>query len=407
MTWGQPLGFKTWFKIMRHMPNQTTTHCPAAHYVPARDPAASSRPLGLRGIFSALGTLTLAIVLTLSLWVSLPAPAKAALPSGNAIKDGASLLRYGLPIQNDDIRKVQSEVEAISYSLRGLRWSSAQKNVSNAIRTYSLYNKRILDSVPVAARPVAAPLVDELNTALFALKAAVDGELGDETFEERAQVLSLIGQIEQLMVGDDLPFAIPSEYGDLPYLKGRATIVLETNQGDITVVVDGYNAPLTAGNFTDLVQRGFYDGLPITRAEEFYVVQFGDPPGPASGFVDPATGTLRTIPFEVMVQGDREPIYEFTLDSLGIYPIETVLPFSAFGTLGMAYPSGDPNGGSSQVFFFLYEPELTPAGSNLLDGRYAAFGYVIEGKEALEHLQVGDVIQKATVVAGLENLVQP
>ncbi|MGA1600822.1 MAG: peptidylprolyl isomerase [Prochlorothrix sp.] len=350
-----------------------------------------------------LGVICMAIALA---FFSLPLRAEAALPAGNAIKDGEALLRYALPIANEDIRKVQEEVETIAYSLRGLRWSSAQKNVSNAIRTYSLYNKRILEAVPAARQAAAQPLIDDLNTALFSLKEAVGEENGDTTFERRATVLSLIGQIEALMV-EEFPFEVPAEYRELPYLTGRATVEMSTNQGDLTIVVDGFSAPITAGNFVDLVDRGFYDGLPITRAEEFYVVQFGDPAGPETGFVDPDKGNLRTIPFEVLVQGDEEPIYEFTLDSLGIYPIEPVLPFSAYGTVGMAYPSGEPNGGSSQVFFFLYEPELTPAGSNLLDGRYAAFGYVTEGAETLERLRVGDVIQSATVVSGLDKLVQP
>ena len=30
--------------------------------------------------------------------------------------------------------------------------------------------------------------------------------------------------------------------------------------GIMTIILDGYNAPVTAGNFVDLVQRGFYDG---------------------------------------------------------------------------------------------------------------------------------------------------
>ncbi|MFN9956163.1 MAG: peptidylprolyl isomerase, partial [bacterium] len=38
-------------------------------------------------------------------------------------------------------------------------------------------------------------------------------------------------------------------------------------------MADGYNAPLTAGAFVDLVRRGFYDGLPFNRAEDFYVLQ--------------------------------------------------------------------------------------------------------------------------------------
>ena len=44
-------------------------------------------------------------------------------------------------------------------------------------------------------------------------------------------------------------------------------------------VVDGYNAPVTAGNFVDIARRGFYDGLTIQRADGF-IVQTGDPDGP-------------------------------------------------------------------------------------------------------------------------------
>jgi peptidylprolyl isomerase len=73
----------------------------------------------------------------------------------------------------------------------------------------------------------------------------------------------------------------------------------------------------------------------------------------------------------------------------------------------MARPETEVNGGSSQFFFFLFEPELTPAGRNLLDGRYAIFGYLIDGKEVLDKLKQGDTIESATVVEGIENLVQP
>jgi len=95
------------------------------------------------------------------------------------------------------------------------------------------------------------------------------------------------------------------------------------------------------------------------------------------------------------------------LEELGRYMEDPVLPFSAFGVMGMARPESDVNGGSSQFFFFLFEPELTPAGLNLLDGRYTVFGCVIEGKDVLDNLGQGDSIVAARVVDGLENLVEP
>ncbi|MGF1459910.1 MAG: peptidylprolyl isomerase, partial [Leptolyngbyaceae cyanobacterium] len=40
------------------------------------------------------------------------------LPPGNAITDGKALLRYALPIDNEDIRKVQEDLEGLSKWLR-------------------------------------------------------------------------------------------------------------------------------------------------------------------------------------------------------------------------------------------------------------------------------------------------
>jgi len=44
-----------------------------------------------------------------------------------------------------------------------------------------------------------------------------------------------------------------------------------------------------------------------------------------------------------------------------------------------------------QIFFLLKESELTPTGANLLDGRFAVFGYVTEDQDAVGYMQVGAV----------------
>lgn len=41
-----------------------------------------------------------------------------------------------------------------------------------------------------------------------------------------------------------------------------------------------------------------------------------------------------------------------------------------------------------KVFFLLKENELTPSGANLLDGRFAVFGYVTEGADLLGSFKV-------------------
>jgi hypothetical protein len=63
------------------------------------------------------------------------------------------------------------------------------------------------------------------------------------------------------------PFDIPAPYDTLPALKGRAEVEMtftlkegrasnpNAKRGSLTVVLDGYNAPVSAGNFVDLVVR--------------------------------------------------------------------------------------------------------------------------------------------------------
>jgi peptidylprolyl isomerase len=171
--------------------------------------------------------------------------------------------------------------------------------------------------------------------------------------------------------------------------------------------VDGYSAPVSGGNFIDLVQRGFYDGLPFIQTEDNFVVQTGDPDGPEVGFIDPQTKAYRAIPLEVLVKSEPQPIYEMTLEEAGLYLPDLALPFNAFGAVALARPDQDPNGGSSQFFFFKFDSELTPPGFNLMDGRYSVFGYVVKGKETLEKLSEKDKVIAAKVIAGSENLVQP
>ena len=335
-------------------------------------------------------------------------PLVANLPTGNPITDGRALLRYALPIENQDVRKLQGAIEETSDTLRISRKkiSAIKGNLTQADRIVSARANDLLKSVPDDRKAEGEQIIEQIKSELAEMRAGVEANDREAVWQERGHVLSAIGLLEELMV-EEFPFEVPAEYSNLPQLKGRATIEFQTDKGAITAVVDGYSAPVTAGNFVDLVNRGFYDGLEFTRAEESYVLQIGDPPGKEVGFIDPDSGKYRAVPLEVLVKGDKEPTYGITLEDAGRYLDQPVLPFSAYGALAMARPGDDVNGGSSQFFFFLFEPELTPAGANLLDGRYAIFGYVTEGKEVLEKLKEGDKITSARVVDGLDKLVEP
>lgn len=368
--------------------------------------------LGL--VWSALGQLGWGVAVAVGLWLGSLAPALALpagplvayLPPGNAITDGRALLRYSLPIDNPDIRAVQQTLEGLSEWLRSKRWGPIAKDLTKVERTLARGREAMLAAVPDGKRAAAISYLDDLQAQLLPLREAVDLRDRETVWLKRAAMLDDVSRIEELMV-TGMPFEVPEEYAQLPQLRGRATVEVKTNKGTMQAVIDGYSAPVTGGNFIDLVQRGFYDGMEFIRAEDNYVLQAGDPAGPEDGFIDPKTKAYRAVPLEILVKGDETPVYGTTLEEIGRFLDEPVLPFSAFGTLGMARPNDDPNGASSQFFFFLFEAEMTPAGLNLLDGRYAVFGYVVDNKEVLDQLTQGDRIESIRVIAGGENLVQP
>ncbi|NET47925.1 MAG: peptidylprolyl isomerase [Merismopedia sp. SIO2A8] len=199
-------------------------------------------------------------------------------------------------------------------------------------------------------------------------------------------------------------------FPELPRLSGTATIQLVVNTRNIIVEVNGEDAPITSGNFVDLVQQGVYDGVAfhrVVRDPEPFVVQGGDPqsktidgPDPRLGtgnFLDPVTGSPRYIPLEITPSGDDEPIYGNTFPELEI-TTGPELPHLR-GAIAMAR-SAAPNSASAQFYFALTD-------LSFLDGQYAVFGYVTEGMDVVDAIQQGDRIESATVISGLENLQQP
>ncbi|KAF8378300.1 hypothetical protein HHK36_029639 [Tetracentron sinense] len=336
--------------------------------------------------------------------------------SGPPIKDPGALLRYALPINNKAIREVQKPLEDITESLKvsGVKaLDSVERNVRQASQALKQGKYVIISGVAESKKEHGQELLGKLEVGMEELQKAVEDKNRDAIAPKQKELLQYVGGVEEDMV-DGFPYEVPEEYRSMPLLKGRATVAMKVKAKDnpnldecvFRIVLDGYNAPVTAGNFVDLVQRHFYDGMEIQRADGF-VVQTGDPAGPAEGFIDPSTEKTRTIPLEIMVDGEKSPFYGATLEELGLYKAQTKLPFNAFGTMAMARDEFENNSASSQVFWLLKESELTPSNANILDGRYSVFGYVTENEDFLADLKVGDVIESIQVVSGLDNLVNP
>lgn len=348
--------------------------------------------------------------------INMAMPDVSVLISGPPIKDPGALLRYALPIDNKAVREVQKPLEDITDSLKiaGVKaLDPVERNVRQASRTLKQGKSLIVEGLAESKKEHGMELLQKLEAGMDELQQIVEDRDRDAVAPKQKELLNYVGGVEEDMV-DGFPYEVPEEYQSMPLLKGRATVDMKVKVKDnpnvdecvFRIVLDGYNAPVTAGNFVDLVQRHFYDGMEIQRADGF-VVQTGDPEGPAEGFIDPSTEKIRTIPLEIMVEGEKSPFYGATLEELGLYKAQTKLPFNAFGTMAMARDEFEDNSGSSQVFWLLKESELTPSNANILDGRYAVFGYVTENEGLLADVKVGDVIQSIQVVSGLENLVNP
>ncbi|MEN8162974.1 MAG: peptidylprolyl isomerase [Acidobacteriota bacterium] len=124
--------------------------------------------------------------------------------------------------------------------------------------------------------------------------------------------------------------------------------------------------PITAQNFIDLAESGFYDGLHFHRVIQGFMAQFGcphssDPTDPRCGTGGPPHGTIADE-HPGNAQISNEP-----------------------GTLSMAN-TGRPNSGGSQFF-------INTVHNHFLDwfspgpSKHPVFGRVIEGMDVLQAIE--------------------
>jgi peptidyl-prolyl cis-trans isomerase B (cyclophilin B) len=200
---------------------------------------------------------------------------------------------------------------------------------------------------------------------------------------------------------------LAGKFPGLPRLQGNATIVMTIKGSPVTIEVNGTDAPITAGNFVDLVDKKVYDGLVfhrVVRQPKPFVVQGGDPTSKnpnvpieqlgQGSYTDPGTGQARMIPLEIKPAKEGPTIYSKTLDQAGVSDGPKLK--HTRGAVAMAR-SQDPNSASAQFYFALDDLDF-------LNGSYAVFGYVTQGMDVVDKIQQSDRIDEAKVLKGLENL---
>ena len=136
-------------------------------------------------------------------------------------------------------------------------------------------------------------------------------------------------------------------------------VTIATDKGDIVMRLDAGLAPTTVNNFVVNARNGFYDGLTFHRVVPEFVIQGGCPEGSGRG----------------------GPGYKFA--------DEPVKGEYTAGAVAMA--NAGPNTNGSQFFICIDDCRRKLAPS------YNLFGYVIDGIEVAQAVQVGDVMASVSV----------
>lgn len=156
--------------------------------------------------------------------------------------------------------------------------------------------------------------------------------------------------------------------------KPIVTIEMEDG-GIIKIELYPTKAPETVKNFISLVKKGFYDGLIFHRTIPGFMAQGGDPEGTGMG------GPGYSIKGEFKENGFDNPLTHVR------------------GMVSMAR-SMMPDSAGSQFFIVTDDSEF-------LDGKYAAFGQVIDGMDTVDKIVKSRVITRSPYGGGKDRPVEP
>jgi len=144
--------------------------------------------------------------------------------------------------------------------------------------------------------------------------------------------------------------------GSFGTINAQTIITFYTTLGDFEVELYDELKPITAGNFLDLVEQEFYDGIIFHRVISNFVVQGGDPTGTGYG------GPGYTI----------EDEFDASLSNVK-------------KTLSMA--NAGPNTGGSQFFINLKDNIFLDFDNPPYSSAHPVFGIVISGWDVVELIE--------------------
>lgn len=156
-----------------------------------------------------------------------------------------------------------------------------------------------------------------------------------------------------------LPTTHPKTYPAPPpatdALATQWQAVIDTNRGDISVTLNGADAPQAVSSFLMLARDGFFQGTACHRLLPDSLLQCGDPTATGTGGPGYTFGPIENAP-----KDDRYPA----------------------GTLAMARKAGDGDSMGSQ-FFLVFSDTTLPSDSA---GGYTVFGHITSGLAILREI---------------------
>ncbi|CAH9107842.1 unnamed protein product [Cuscuta europaea] len=204
-------------------------------------------------------------------------PAKAVLysPETKLPRTGELALRRAIPT-NTSMKAIQQSLEDISYLLRIPQrkpYGTMESNVKKALKIATDEKEAILGSIPVNSRENGSFLYASLIEGKDGLQGLIESIQDKDLDMVSAGVASSLDTVSklELLQAPGLSFLLPEQYLNYPRLTGRGMVEFTVKKGDgstfspeaggeakstakVQVVLDGYSAPLTAGNFAKLVR---------------------------------------------------------------------------------------------------------------------------------------------------------
>jgi peptidyl-prolyl cis-trans isomerase B (cyclophilin B) len=225
------------------------------------------------------------------------------------------------------------------------RRQAAQRHLQRQLERRAEQTKKRRRNLGIVASAIAvlvvvgaALLITGVFTGDDGTEAAGDPAAADTPTSAAAPSTNADGTVTCTYAPDDSGNANLTDVGTPPApeatpAQGTSTLLMSTNQGDLTLTLDRAKAPCAAASFTYLAQQSFFDGSSCHRMvnqPNFGVLQCGDPTGTGSG----------------------GPSYKYA---------EEVTPETTYprGTIAMAKTSA-PNTTGSQFFLTFVDTELPP-----------------------------------------------